>query len=76
MKLKYRGYLVEIKFLTLEYPTFPCEKGERAVMTWQVIIDDDNEPIIKKGTKTEVIEKVKKYIRNLEPLFDEYEEDF
>jgi hypothetical protein len=76
MKFKYKSYSVELTLLTIEYPPFPCEKGERAVMTWQVIIDDDNEPLIKKGSKREVIEKVKKYIRNLEPLFDRHEEDF
>jgi len=76
MKFKYRSYSFELTLLTIEYPPFPCEKGERAVMTWQVIIDDDNGPLIKKGSKREVIEKVKKYIRSLEPLFDEHEEDF
>jgi len=76
MKFKYRSYSVELTFLRIEYPSFPSEKGERAVTTWQVIIDDDNEPMVKTGSKREVIEKVKKYIRSLEPLFDEHEEDF
>jgi hypothetical protein len=76
MKFKYRSYSVEIILLTIDYPTFPHKKGERAVMTWQVIIDDDNEPMLTKGSKTEVIAKVKKYIRNIDPLFDEDEEDF
>jgi hypothetical protein len=76
MNFKYKSYSVEITLLTIDYPTFPCQKGERAVMTWQVIIDDDNEPIVIKGSKTEVIAKVKKYIRNIDPLFDEDEEDF
>jgi len=76
MKFKYRSYSVELTFLKIEYPPFPSEKGERAVTTWQVIIDDDNEPMIKTGSKREVIEKVKKYIRSLEPLFDEHEENF
>ena len=76
MNFKYKSYSVEITLLTIDYPTFPCQIGERAVMTWQVIIDDDNEPIVIKGSKTEVIAKVKKYIRNIDPLFDEDEEDF
>ena len=76
MKFKYKSYSVEITFLKIEYPPFPCEKGARAVTTWQVIIDDDNVPMIKTGSKREVIEKVKKYIRNLDPLFDEHEKDF
>jgi hypothetical protein len=76
MKFRYRDYLIELLVLGIEYPSYPCEKGERAVTSWQVLIEGE-EPRIKKGTKKEIIDQVKKYIREIngeELCFDDEEE--
>jgi hypothetical protein len=76
MKFRYRDYLIELLVLGIEYPSYPCEKGERAVTTWQVLIEGE-EPRIKKGTKKEIIDQVKKYIREINGedfSFDDEEE--
>ena len=76
MKFRYRDYLIELSVLGIEYPSYPCEKGERAVTSWQVLIEGE-EPRIKKGTKKEIINQVKRYIREIngeEFCFDDEEE--
>jgi hypothetical protein len=76
MKFRYRDYLIELLVLGIEYPSYPCEKGERAVTTWQVLIEGEG-PRIKKGTKKEIIDQVKRYIREIngeEFCFDDEEE--
>jgi len=76
MKFRYRDYLIELSVLAIEYPSYPCEKGERAVTSWQVLIEGE-EPRIKKGTKKEIINQVKRYIREIngeEFCFDDEEE--
>ena len=77
MKFRYRDYLIELSVLGIEYPNYPCEKGERAITSWQVLIEGE-EPRIKKGTKKEIIDQVKKYIREIngEEFSFEDEEEF
>jgi hypothetical protein len=77
MKFRYRDYLVELLVLGIEYPSFPAKKGERAVTIWQVLIDDDK-PRIKKGSKKEIIDKIKRHIREIEgeEFHNEDDEDF
>jgi hypothetical protein len=76
MKFRYRNVLVELLVLGIEYPTFPAKKGERAVTIWQVLIDDEKLTITK-GSKKGVIDRVKKYIRqiDLDEIYDEDDED-
>jgi len=77
MKFRYRDYLVEILVVGIEYPSFPAKEGERAVTIWQVLIEDD-EPRIKKGSKREIIDRIKKYIREIEgeDITNDDEEEF
>jgi hypothetical protein len=77
MKFRYRDYLIELLVLGIEYPSYPCKKGERAVTSWQVLIEGED-PRIKKGTKKEIIDQVKKYIREIngEEFSFEDEEEF
>jgi hypothetical protein len=74
MKFEYRYYSVDLILLRLDYPSFPCKPGDRAVLVWQVQIDD-NEPTIKTGSKKEIISRVKKYIRELDGDFIAEEDD-
>jgi hypothetical protein len=76
MKFRYRDYLVELLVLGIEYPTFPAKKGERALTIWQVLIDDEK-LIITKGSKKAIIDRVKRYIRqiDLDEIYDEDDED-
>jgi hypothetical protein len=64
MKFTYKGYLVELLVLGIEYPTYPCKKGERAVTSWQILIEDEK-PRVRKGSKKEIIDLVKKHIRQI-----------
>jgi len=77
MKFRYRDYLVELLAVGIEYPSYPSKKGERAVTIWQVLIEGEK-PRIKKGTKNEIIDQVKKYIRQIndEEFYFEDEEEF
>jgi hypothetical protein len=76
MKFRYRDYLVELVVLGIDYPSYPAKKGERAVTTWQVVIDG-GKPRIKKGSKKEIVDQVKKYIRQMDgdEFYDEHDED-
>lgn len=65
MKFTYSYHLVELVVLGIEYPSYPNLMNARAVTIWQVSIDGEK-PRIKKGTKKEIIDRVKKYIRQLE----------
>jgi hypothetical protein len=64
MKFTYRGYLVELLILGIEYPTYPFKKGERAVTSWQILIEGDK-PRVRKGSKKEIIDRIKKHIRQI-----------
>jgi hypothetical protein len=65
MKFTYRYYSIELLILGIEYPSYPNLKKSRAVTIWQISIDG-KEPRIKKGTKKEIIDQVKKYIRQID----------
>lgn len=65
MKFTYRYYSIELLVIGIEYPTFPAKPGERAVTLWQVTIDE-MKSTIKKGSKKEIIDKVKLYIRQID----------
>jgi hypothetical protein len=70
MKFTYRDYSIELLVLGIEY--------SKAAIIWQISIDG-KEPRIKKGTKKEIIDQVKKYIRQIdgdEFFCPEDEDDF
>ena len=76
MKFRYREYWIELLVLGIEYPSVSAKKGERAVTIWQVSIDNEK-PRIKKGSKKEIIDQAKKYIRQIEgeEFYDADDED-
>jgi hypothetical protein len=65
MKFRYRDYLVELLAVGIEYPSYPYKKGERAVTIWQILIEDEK-PRVRKGSKNQIIDQVKKHIRQLD----------
>ena len=75
MQFKYKKFSVELSFLKFEYPTYPCAKGERATTIWEVVINN-RPPLIVKGTKKEVVARVKRAISRASFNFFEDEDDF
>lgn len=75
MHFKYKKFSVELSFSRFEYPTYPCAKGERATMIWEVVINN-RPPLSLKGTKKEVVVRVKRAISRASFDFFEDEDDF